>query len=226
MSTGSGGKCVSYSSSRCCRYDISRSKVTSGYPNRGEPQAMQVELVWPSQRELLSSHDFASCEADGAKQDCVSVGSHQTTKSRFFKRWGNKHKKHLVACTFEPQVADDDDDTHRENCSETLARSFLLLSLTHLSQACRSKPRFATESSNSDFAVGVDARGLRRHLVEMSHTFVQPARSSSPPLAVVVVVSECQLCSNTTTPPAKWRTNHVSGTKQQVNSGLRLRFHV
>ena len=75
---------------------------------------MQVELVWPNQRELLSSHDFASCEAGDAKQDCVSVGSHQTTKSRFFKRWGNKHKKHLVACTFEPYEDDDDDDEEEE----------------------------------------------------------------------------------------------------------------
>ena len=92
VSTGSGDKCVSCSSSRCCKYDISKSKETSGYPNRGEPQAMQVELVWPNQHELLSSHDFASCEADDAKQDCASVGSHQTTKSRFLKRWSNKHK--------------------------------------------------------------------------------------------------------------------------------------
>ena len=70
---------------------------------------MQVELVWPSLRELLSSHDFASCEADSAKQDCVNVGSHQTNQTRFFKRWGNKHKKHLVACTFERFKFDDDE---------------------------------------------------------------------------------------------------------------------
>ena len=58
---------------------------------------------------LLSSHDLASCEADSAKQDCVNVGSHQTNQTRFFKRWGNKHKKHLVACTFEPFKFDDDE---------------------------------------------------------------------------------------------------------------------
>ena len=53
---------------------------------------MQVELVWPSQRELLSSHDFASCEADGAKQDCVSVGSHQQP-SRVFSNAGVTNTK-------------------------------------------------------------------------------------------------------------------------------------
>ena len=31
------------------------------------------------------------------------------TRRVFFKRWGNKHKKHLVACTFEPFKFDDDE---------------------------------------------------------------------------------------------------------------------